>query len=71
MGRLRRLAYSNDFRGDRVVMAVTALLAGRMGADRFVVATTTWTALTALVIAGAIAPLGDRPAHRTRFWGPG
>jgi type VII secretion integral membrane protein EccD len=41
-----------------LVLAVSAVLATRMGADRFVAGTMTWAALSALVLAGATAPPG-------------
>jgi type VII secretion integral membrane protein EccD len=46
------------FAGTAAVVALTTLLATRMGADRFVAGTTSWTALASLVTAGATAPPG-------------
>ena len=42
-----------------------------MGADRFVVGATTWTALAALVTAGATAPLGAHPGAPHAFLAAG
>jgi type VII secretion integral membrane protein EccD len=50
-----------------VILAVTALLSTRMGADEVTVSALTWAALSALVITGACAPPGAHPGAPHAF----
>jgi type VII secretion integral membrane protein EccD len=59
------------FGGTAAVLAVTALLGSRMGADRFTVGAATWAALAALVTAGATAPPGPHPGAPHAFLAAG
>jgi type VII secretion integral membrane protein EccD len=49
------------FAATALVLAGTALLAVRMGADRFITGATTWAVIIALVAAGASTPPGAHP----------
>ena len=49
------------FAATALVLAGTALLAVRMGADRFIIGATTWAVIVALVAAGATTPPGAHP----------
>jgi type VII secretion integral membrane protein EccD len=57
------------FGGTAVALAVTAWLSTRMGAERFVTAATTWSALIALVAAAATTPPGPHPGAPHAFLG--
>ncbi len=59
------------FGATAAVLAVSALLSSRMGADRFSVGATTWAALAALVTAGATAPPGAHPGAPHAFLAAG
>jgi len=54
-----------------VVLAVSALLGSRMGADRFTIGATRWASLVALVAAGATAPPGPHPGAPHAFLAAG
>lgn len=49
------------FAATALVLQSAALLAARMGADRFITGATTWAVIVALVAAGASAPPGAHP----------
>lgn len=53
------------------VLAVTAALSTRMGADRFITGATTWAALAALVTAAATTPPGPHPGAPHAFLAAG
>jgi type VII secretion integral membrane protein EccD len=48
-------------------VGTAAVLAGRMGAERFITGALTWAALTALAAAAATAPPGDHPGAPHAF----
>lgn len=54
-----------------VILAVTALLSARLGADRFTVGATTWAGVVALVLTGATAPPGAHPGAPHAFLAAG
>jgi type VII secretion integral membrane protein EccD len=55
------------FGGAALVLAFTAMLSARMGAQRFVTGATTWAGLTALVVGAATAPPGAHPGAPHAF----
>jgi type VII secretion integral membrane protein EccD len=59
------------FGGTAAVLAVTALLGSRMGADGFTIGAITWAALAALVTTGATAPPGSHPGAPHAFLAAG
>ncbi|MDQ2636950.1 MAG: type VII secretion integral membrane protein EccD [Actinomycetota bacterium] len=50
-----------------LALAGTAVLSGRLGAERFVTGATAWASLTALVVCAATVPPGDSPGAPHAF----